>query len=77
MEPRAIAFKGSVVGDAVHLNPMHPRGRRCQSEGCATFLSVYNAGPLCWKHRAAEYGSPDRSFAVETCDVSLRRRRRR
>ena len=40
MEPRATAFKGSVVGDAVHPNSMHPRGRRCQSDGCATFLSV-------------------------------------
>jgi hypothetical protein len=78
MEPRAIAFKGSVVGDVVHRNPMYPRGRRCQSDDCVTFLSVYNSGPLCWKHRGEDYGSClDRSFPVETCAVSHRQRKRR
>ena len=67
MEPRAIAFKASVVGDDVHRNPMYPSGRRCQSEDCLTFLSVYNSGPLCWKQRAEDYDSLDRPRSVVTC----------
>jgi hypothetical protein len=47
---------GSIGGEMLGPHPQHsrtfPPSRICETEGCSTVLSIYNAGSRCSIHRA-------------------------
>lgn len=56
----SVVLRGSRVEVGGRRSKRYQTGRTCDSEGCGTVLSVYNANNFCWQHER-----PRRSMLVE------------
>jgi len=43
-------LKGRLAPGESRTGRVHRAGRVCQSSGCSTVLSIYNATGWCWQH---------------------------
>ena len=51
----SLSMRGAPVRPLPRPNRVWQGGRVCESEGCATRLSIYNKSPFCWVHEPVKF----------------------
>jgi hypothetical protein len=55
MREDSLTMRGAPVRALPRANRTWSSGRVCDTEGCATKLSIYNKSPYCWVHEPIKY----------------------